>query len=141
MLPDFPNLSSQLSKQKGSSDIPINLLKPQDWSSINKLAGELDLWWFIRIALFGFGGYLKIELYDVGRSLFGCLEDRTDQSSCQNNSLHKLISPLSSRILAPRPFPNYYMNQNTNTYTMLECKIYSYVNKCSNAEFPSDFKY
>ena len=75
----------------------MNLLKPQDWSSLNKLADELGLWGFTRIALFGLEGLLeKIALYGMGRSLSGVLEDRTDQSPCQLFSLHKLISPLSS---------------------------------------------
>ena len=101
----------------------MNLLKPQDWSSLNKLADELGLWGFTRIALFGLEGLLeKIALYGMGRSLSGVLEDRTDQSPCTSQTDQ---STFVSKIRAPRTFPNCSMKQNTNAYTMFECKICS----------------
>ena len=48
-----PPHKSEHSRSPGG---PMNLLPLQDWSSLNKLSGDVGLWGFTRVALFGFGG-------------------------------------------------------------------------------------
>ena len=48
--------SPRSSEHSGSLGGPLNRLPLQDWSSLNKLAGDVGLQGFTRVAPFGFGG-------------------------------------------------------------------------------------
>ena len=59
VLPDFQTCPPCRSEHSGSSGGPMNLLPPQDWFLLNKLAGSEGLQGFTRVALFGFGGLVE----------------------------------------------------------------------------------